>query len=153
LPGTDFQEEAEIVIGNIIPIVENNSLAIDIELENRGAEQGLVEITLEEILESIEINGFETTEVVIRIPKAENKTYSLIIKGPGLEFETEIELYEGKPLPIKQPLATTDNQVTELLNQSNPDFSWLLTIETGIVAGIIIGIIIIALLLKELLSK
>ncbi len=153
LPGTKFQEEAEIIIGNIIPIVENNSLTIDIELENRGAEKGLVEITLEEISKSIEINGFETTEVAIKIPEAENKTYSLTVKGPGLEFETEIELYEGKPLPVEQPLATTNNQVTEPLSQTKLDFSGLLTIETAIIAGIIIGIAIIAFLLKELLSK
>ncbi len=153
LPGTEFQEEAEIVIGNIIPIVENNSLVVDIELENIGAEQGIVEITLEEISKSIEINGFETIEVVIKIPEAKNKTYSLTVKGPGVEFETEIELYEGKPLPAEQPLATTDNQAIGPLNQSNFDFSGLLTIETGIIAGIIIGIAIIALLLKELLSK
>ncbi len=152
LPGTNFQEEAEIVIGNIIPIVENNNLVVDIELENRGAEQAIVKITLGKISESIDINGFETAEITIRIPEVEDKVYTLTVKGPGLEFETEIELYEGKPLPVEKP-ETTDNQIKSPLNQTTLDFSGIFTIETGIVAGIIIGIAIIALLLKELLSK
>ncbi len=152
LPGTDFQEEAEIVIENIIPTVENNSLVVELELENRGAEQGLVEIMLEKTSKNLEIDGFETAFVEIKIPEAENRAYSLAVNGPGLEFETEIEVYEGVPLPL-EPQETVPGNLAEQLIQSNADFSWLFTIETGIAATIIIGLVVIVFLLKELLSK
>jgi transglutaminase-like putative cysteine protease len=154
VPGTGIDENANLELLSIVPIVKDGLLLLDISLENTGAENGNATISVEGQEQGLEVPGFGTATAKISVKGQENKAYAISIKGDGIDYETTITLQEGVPLPQQpqgQPQGQPAGQQTG--DQLQGYLRQFFTLETGILAAIVIGIAAIVLLLKELLSK
>ena len=150
LPGESFLEEAKIRLVDLLPLVEGDRLIIEATVENLGTEKGTVNITANTFSNEIEIRGFEKKVTRLEITGFEDTVYAVSISGPGLNYETEITVHEGQPLPPKPVQEEQVLTAEELYRGLTGNF---FSIETGLIAGLLIGIAVIVLLLKELLSR
>jgi len=150
MPGENFNEEAEVKLIDLVPIVEQGNLVLEATLENLGQENATVSIEIEGSVQEFEIGSFERQKISLSVTGIENRDYAIAINGPGLEYETVITVHEGIPFaqpqtipPAAQPNSTVFDGLAEQL------FSF----EGAVMAGIVVGLVVVGLLLKALLSR
>ena len=85
---------AKLVLNEIVPLIRENNLVIEIELENFGTETAEIDFFVESAVTSLKkketLNGLEKKRFAITIGNYLNESYLLGIKGPGIDFEKEI---------------------------------------------------------------
>ncbi len=152
MPAAGFAEEANVNLIELLPLVENNKLLIEVTLENVGAKDANVEISVEHVKETIKLGPYERRTASASVSPVENRDYLISLNGPGLEYETTITVHEG--IPFEKPPENNFPPIPVIGENPFGEISKLLfSTEGALLVGIIVGIAAIGFLLKELLSR
>ncbi|MBN2067259.1 MAG: transglutaminase family protein [Candidatus Diapherotrites archaeon] len=149
VPGNATSTEADITLNSLVPIVEGQDLALEIELQNLGAKPGNVRVEISNgtsSSETVTVNAFETKQVTIKVENRDLEPYTISFLGPGLSYSTIVMVQEGQAIAAGSE--NPDLRPGRILDSLNIGGEETILLIVGIA-----GVIAIVFLLKELLIK
>ncbi len=148
--GEQQAEESLVILRELLPLVQGNTLVMRVTLENLGEKEAEARFTVENaetIEKTVLVEAYGRATDSIRVENFSTAPYSVHISGPGLDYGTTITVVEGGVVK-ENPFGEEAAQESPLLQVPAS-----ISVETVLVAAILAGIVVIAFLLKALLLR